>query len=100
MTARTRKAKEARRAEKVERLSARAELALDALEGMVTQHFADEGESAGGDTMYGHEFLKANEDACDVLAQLRPDWWRLTASGIMHVDGEDLPDATQASIWP
>lgn len=50
---------------------------LDALEGMVEQHFI-----AYPDGVFGHAFTSANEEAADVLAKHRPRLWRLHRVGL------------------
>jgi hypothetical protein len=52
--------------------------ALDALESMVGQYLYD---PTNTDT-YDHMFMSAGEEACDVLARLRPDKWQQIPTGL------------------
>lgn len=56
---------------------ARADDALDALESMVEQYLY-----VGGADVYDHMFMAPGEEACEVLARLRPDRWEQTRIGI------------------
>jgi hypothetical protein len=57
--------------------------ALDVLEDMVTEHLVLVGLG------YHHDFAEANERACELLAEHRPDRWALTAWGLVRRDGND-----------
>lgn len=57
--------------------------ALDALEGMVEQYLKTYPQDS---TEYHHYFMSAGEEACRVLAKLRPGRWELTGSGVRRKD--------------
>lgn len=54
--------------------------ALDALEMMVEQYLYTPDHDG-----YDHMFMSAGEEACAVLAKLRPEKWELTKVGVRRV---------------
>lgn len=65
----------------------RADDALDALESMVEQYLPDYTPSGATWSVdpsgeYDHMFMAPGEEACEVLARLRPDRWELTRIGV------------------
>lgn len=61
---------------------ARREEALDALEAMVEQYFMPDPRN---ERMLDHSFMSAGEFASVVLAQQRPEQWRLTGTGVEYL---------------
>ena len=63
---------------------AAVEEALDALESMVCQYLHYPSQDVYDREFY-HSFMSAGEEACAVLANLRPLRWRITEAGCRFV---------------
>lgn len=67
--------------------------ALDAVEMMVGQYLYEAPE--GG---YDHSFMSAGEYACEVMARLRPQQWRLTPTGMMSTTSDIRDPRTNKTV--